>query len=204
MVDWRGVALRVAVAAGVSAGAGGAASAMELRLAGSTLVLSGSLGWGAHHDFKAMVDGLPKGAVRVVALDSGGGSVEAAQEIGRRVRKEGWATLVDARRGRCSSACTAIFAAGSSRHYLGADGIADGVVDPRNARGLGYHEGGSADSRQPHRYSGGATAHMIALYYEFGSREAASIVTKAPPNMMYVISGRTALEKRIATSLSPP
>jgi hypothetical protein len=92
------------------------AHALDLRLVGSTLHLSGPLNWGSHHGFKAFVDAQPKGALRVVALDSRGGSVESAQEIGRRVRKEGWSTLVDARRGRCSSACTAIFAAGTGRH----------------------------------------------------------------------------------------
>jgi hypothetical protein len=180
------------------------AQALDVRLVGSTLHLSGPLGWGSHHGFKAYVDSQPKGAIRVVALDSGGGSVESAQEIGRRVRKEGWSTFVDARKARCSSACTAVFAAGVRRHYVGAESIADGVVDPRASRGLGYHEGGSPQSLQPMRYSGGATAAMINLYYEFGSREAASLATKAPPNRMYIISGATALAKGIATSLGPP
>ena len=61
------------------------AQALEMRLVGSTLHLSGPLGWGSHHGFKAFVDSQPKGAIRVVALDSGGGSVESAQEIGRRL-----------------------------------------------------------------------------------------------------------------------
>ena len=180
------------------------AQALEMRLVGSTLHLSGPLGWGSHHGFKAFVDSQPKGAIQVVALDSGGGSVESAQEIGRRVRKEGWSTLVDARRGRCTSACTAIFAAGTGRYYVGAEGMLDGAVAPKETRGLGYHEGGSPDSRQPNQYNGNATAFMIALYYEFGSRQAASLATKAPPNMMYLVSGRTALNLGLATSLSPP
>ena len=75
------------------------AQALEMRLVGSTLHLSGPLGWGSHHGFKAFVDSQPKGAIRVVALDSGGGSVESAQEIGRRVRKEGWSTLVGCAQG---------------------------------------------------------------------------------------------------------
>jgi hypothetical protein len=87
---------------------------------------------------------------------------------------------------------------------VGAEGIRDGAVAPKETRGLGYHEGGSPHLLQPNRYSGNATAFMIALYYEFGSREAASLATKAPPNMMYLISGRSALDKGLATSLSPP
>lgn len=180
------------------------AAALDLRLAGSTLVLSGPLNWGSHHEFKSFVEALPAGTVRVVALNSGGGSVESAMEIGRRIRKEGWATFVDARKARCSSACTAVFAAGVGRHYVGAESIADGIVEPKANRGLGYHEGGSPQSLQPMQYSGGATGAMINLYYEFGSREAASLATKAPPNRLYIISGATALAKGIATSLSPP
>lgn len=182
----------------------GRAEALELRLSGSTLVLSSTLKWGAHHEFKTFVDAQPKGAIRTVALHSSGGSVESAQEIGRRIRNEGWATLVDARHASCASACTAIFAAGVRRHYVGTQGLVDGQVESKAARGLGYHEGGSPHSLQPLRYSGGATAAMINLYYEFGSREAASLATLAPPNRLYVISGATALAKGIATSLGPP
>ncbi len=197
---WLGRAALVAALAGAST----PSLALDLRLQGSTLHLSGSLSWGSHHEFKAFVDAQPKGAIRLLTLDSRGGSVESAMEIGRRVRKEGWATLVDARRGVCLSACTAVFAAGVRRHYVGAEGIADEAVPSGKSRGLGYHEGGSPDSRQPNKYNGNATAAMIALYYEFGSREAASLITKAPPNMMYLVSGRTALEKGIATSLAGP
>ncbi|WP_293855618.1 hypothetical protein [uncultured Alsobacter sp.] len=181
-----------------------AAHAVELKRSGASLLLQGPLNWGDHHVFKAFVDAQPPG-IRTVVLNSGGGSVEAAQEIGRRIRKEGWATLVDARRARCASACTAIFAAGTARHYVGADGIADGAVAPKAMRGgLAYHQGSSPQSLHANHYSGGASAYMVAVYYEFGSRGAASIIDLAAPNMLYAISGRTALEKGIATSLATP
>jgi hypothetical protein len=180
------------------------AQAIELKRSGAFLLLQGPLNWGDHHVFKAFVDAQPPG-IRTVVLNSGGGSVEAAQEIGRRIRKEGWATLVDARKMRCASACTAIFAAGLSRHYVGADGLADEAIGPKTRRGgLGYHQGSSPASLHANNYSGGASAYMVALYYEFGSRGAASVVDLAPPNMLYVLSGRTALEKGIATSLAMP
>ncbi|MHB2167502.1 hypothetical protein [Alsobacter sp. R-9] len=115
-----------------------------------------------------------------------------------------WATLVDARSSWCASACTAIFAAGVRRHYVGTQGLVDGTVEAKTARGLAYHEGGNPQSLQPLKYSGNATAAMIDLYYEFGSREAASLATLAMPNRLYVISGATALAKGIATGLGPP
>lgn len=180
------------------------ANAIELKRAGPLLLLQGPLNWGDHHVFKTFVDAQPPG-IRTVVLNSGGGSVEAAQEIGRKIRKEGWSTLVDARRMRCASACTAIFAAGTTRHYVGTDGLSDGAVGPKSMRGgLGYHQGSSPHSLHANNYSGGASAYMVAVYYEFGSRGAASIVDLAPPNMLYVISGRTALDKGIATSLAMP
>lgn len=188
----------------VAAASTGPAGAIELRRSGSVVMLQGPLKWGDHHVFKAFLDAQPPG-IRTVLLDSGGGSVEAAQEIGRRIRKEGWATLVDARRTRCTSACTAIFAAGTVRHYVGAEAIRDGAVAPKAARGgLGYHQGSSPGSMHANKYSGNASAHMVDLYYEFGSRGAASVIDLAPPNMLYFVSGRTALEKGLATSLSNP
>lgn len=194
----------IVVAATLCMGAVGPAHAVEFKRMGSVVVLNGPLNWGDHHVFKSFLEGQPPG-IKAILLNSGGGSVEAAEEIGRRIRKKGWATVVDAKRTRCASACTAIFSAGRDRYYIGTEGLAEGAVRPGSPRGgLGYHQGSSPQSRQANGYSGGASAHMVDLYFEFGTRGAASIVDLAPPNILYVISGRTALEKGIATSLVLP
>jgi hypothetical protein len=60
-----------------------------------------------------MTQGLPRGTV--ISLDSAGGAVEVAIEIGRWVRKRGYETMVRSGSQR-DSACPLIWFAGTQRH----------------------------------------------------------------------------------------
>ncbi len=143
-------------------------------------------------------------SINLISLNSGGGAIDPAIEMARYIRANGLTTLLDGSRAKCASACTLLFAAGTRRHYVNALSLADGVVGKSGFSGLGYHEGNSSLSRSKNRYSGQATARMIGMYYELGSSRAADLATKAPPEMLYRVSGSSALSLGLATSLERP
>ena len=180
------------------------AAALDIRVAGGQFVLSGRIIEGDQIRFREMLEDPRNAGIRVVRLNSGGGKISAAGEIGQLIRRRGMATLLDAGSGRCGSACTVIFAAGVSRHYVGGAGVADAVVPKNSYRGLAYHEGSNPLSTASNRYSGPATASLIGWYYEFGSSAAKDLATKAPPEKFYQISSQTALSLGIATSVNRP
>jgi hypothetical protein len=176
------------------------ATAMDLQGRGDIIFLGGSIKPGDAIQFAQFVKNAPKGSYHGVYLASGGGFVLEAVEIGRIIRQEGLATIVDAGHAVCASACTAIFASGTKRVYLNAMNIADGL--PKKAcAGLGFHNGSTANSLDANHYSGQASALMIDAFYEFGVPRAAELITKAQPNEIYQLSGQTALAIGIATSV---
>ena len=176
------------------------ASAMEIVAKGDIIFLGGAIRPGDSVQFAAFIKQAPKGAYHSVYLASGGGFITEAIDIGRIIRQEGLATIVDANKSLCASACTAIFASGIKRVYLNAMTIADGRP-MKNCVGLGFHDGSNASSRDPNHYSGMASALMIDAYYEFGVPNAAALLTKASPDKIFLLSGQTALALGIATSL---
>lgn len=178
----------------------GGAAALDIARNGATLHLSGRIVSGDDLRFR---DALAQGAPKLVTLDSRGGYIDAAYGIAREIRKLGAATMIDASRARCTSACTLIFAGGRARHYVNAERIADGL-QRGDAKGLGYHEGNAWAASGRREQSGRASAKMIGGYYEFGSSSAASFVTKAGFREMYFVSGATALSSGLATSLARP
>lgn len=180
------------------------AFSLEMRVSGREIVLSGGIINGDEHRFRDLIENPAHAGVRVVRLNSGGGKIAPAGEIGRMIRKRGMATLLDAASGRCGSACTVIFSSGSTRHYVNGERVTDQPVPKANYRGLAFHEGSSPLSTARNRYSGQATAELIGWYYEFGTSAAKDLATKAPPEGFYQISGPTALSLGIATSLSRP
>lgn len=180
------------------------ALAMDMRVSGREIILSGSIINGDEYRFRELVEDPRNSGIRVVRLNSGGGKINAAGEIGRTIRKRGMATLLDAGSNRCGSACTIIFSAGTSRHYVGGERVPDLAVPRANYRGLAFHEGSSPLSLARNRYSGAATAELIGWYYEFGTSAAKDLATKAPPEGFYQVSGPTALSLGIATSLQRP
>jgi hypothetical protein len=178
------------------------AAAVELTQKGALLVISGDIRNGDEFALRDLLASPAGRQVRLVALHSPGGRVAAAHEMARSIRKAGLVTLVDGARAVCSSACTALFAAGVRRHYVNAGAIADG--ESKIPRGLGFHEGNSLQRSGSKGYSGAGTAGMIAIYYEMGVSGAVGLVSKASYDRIYRVSGPTAMALGIATSLSPP
>lgn len=181
-----------------------AAQALDMKINGNTIMLSGAIRSGDEFAFKELIESPAGQKVRIVRVNSGGGFVYVAGEIARLIRKRGLATLLDARSGRCASACTLLFAGGVARHFANGQAIQDGIASLKEYRGLAFHEGSSALSVAANGHSGQATAHMVGFFYEFGVGSARNLITKAPPNRVYQISGPTALTMGIATSTSMP
>ncbi len=173
---------------------------MELVARGDTIYLGGAIKPGDSIEFANFIKHAPKGSYHNVYLASGGGFIVEAIEIGRVIREAGFATIVDASKSFCASACTAIFASGIKRIYLNSAAIADGIPKGGCA-GLGFHDGSNAASRDANHYSGEASALMINAYYEFGVPGAAQVISKSPPNNIFLLSGKTALALGIATAL---
>jgi len=176
------------------------ARAITLASKGGGVVVSGSIKPGDHLEFREFI---ASANPRFIELNSTGGNVNAAGEMGRMIRAKNLPTVVDASRSSCGSACTILFAAGTSRHYVGAEKIQDRVGDTKQ-RGLGYHEGNNflADGRRGQ--SGAATGRVIDFYYEFGSAKASTLITRADWKHFYYISTATALELGLATSAKRP
>jgi hypothetical protein len=178
------------------------ASALEFSLRGNAVQISGPVKLGDNARFEEFMRQPAAANARVFHLNSLGGTIGVALDIARFIRRRGGATVVDARNA-CESACTVIFAGGSSRHYINAGTLQDRLGGARG--GLGFHEGNNANADgRGRQYSGGATAAMINAYYEMGVGGAAQFATKAGHTGMYRVSGASALSSGIATSLSPP
>jgi hypothetical protein len=176
------------------------ALAITLQSKGGGVFLSGSIKAGDQFEFREFV---AQANPRFIDLDSKGGNIDAAGGIGDIIRGKNLPTVVDASRSTCGSACTIIFAAGTSRHYIGAEKIPDHLGNT-NEKGLGYHEGNNFLSTGKKGQSGAATGKVIEYYYKYGSSKAASIVTKGDWKHFYYISTATALESGLATSAKKP
>jgi hypothetical protein len=176
--------------------------ALQFSSRGNTIILSGSIKPGDQYEFRDFLAAHP--GVKYVELNSSGGSIESAGEIGRQIRAHNLSTIVDASYARCGSACTALFASGVQRYYAGAAGIKDRVGTAKTGRGLCYHEGNNFLANGRRGQSGSATAEMIKWFYEFGSGQASSIITKADWRHLYYISAETALSLGLATSTRRP
>lgn len=178
------------------------ANAMDIGQKGSAALLSGPIKDGDEFKLRDFLARPEAAAIRVIYLDSPGGRIYPAREMARQIREKGLATVVDASRARCESACTGLFVAGTRRLYINAGAIGDG--DARTKRGLGFHEGNVLHNTGRHGYSGAATSAMVNIYYEMGVPGAAALITKAEYNTMHHVSAQTALSLGIATALSGP
>lgn len=184
--------------AALSHGYCASADAAEMSINGSVLSIQGEIRPGDQYRFKDLLAGAAPSSVAYVDLVSGGGSIEAAAEIGRQIRAAGLTTVVDGSKERCASSCGLIFLSGARRIYLNA-GAASGVTGLQGFHGLGFHQGSDAIT---HNYSADGTAQQIAVCHEFGSPQAAALVAKASPVEIYGLSGETALAMGIATALT--
>lgn len=99
------------LAAGLAVGAS-PSHAMEFKLVGSTLIMSGPV---EGSDLARFKDQLATGAVKLIVLhESPGGDLWNGLQIGERVRDEGLPTAVS---GKCQSACGLIFLGGVRRTF---------------------------------------------------------------------------------------
>lgn len=111
---------------------------------GGTLSLTGTIDPGAAERFAAEIAARGE-YVRVVLLDSPGGSVDDALAIGRLVREKGLSTEV-ASGGLCASSCPVIFAGGAERlagrqaaigvHQVYAAALGGGAADALSVAGV--------------------------------------------------------------------
>jgi hypothetical protein len=187
--------------AGLSAAASTAA-AMHLTESNGQATLSGSIEPGDGERFKAFLAQPRSVPLRVLWLASGGGQITASIEIARLVRQARLATAVRATRSTCDSGCTFIFVAGARRHYVGGDGVMEGLS---GFSGLGFHSSSiRGDAARMTTRSEQGNQRMLAFYREMGVPAAADLAQRAPFNGMYRISGQTALRMKIATSLQEP
>jgi hypothetical protein len=178
------------------------ASALEFSLRGNAVSISGPVKLGDNARFEEFMAQPGAANARVFYLNSTGGSIGVALDIARIIRRRGGATVADGR-STCESACTIIFAGGTSRHYINAGSLPDRLGGARG--GLGYHEGNNANSDgRGVQYSGRASQSMNNAYYELGASGAGQFMVKAGFRQMYRLSGATALSSGLATSLSPP
>ena len=179
--------------------------ALEIGIKGDTVFLTGLVVAGDQYNFKEVISDPVNSNIKIVKLNSQGGKTFVSIEIGRMIRDRSLITFVDAKSDNCASACTILFSSGVRRHYINAEFIKDGVYDKKMLKtGLGYHEAHSTLSLQSNHYSGQGTAEEIAAFYEFGSKNAVNLVTLAPPEKLYKISAKTAIELGLATSLLSP
>jgi hypothetical protein len=180
----------------------GEASALDFSQSGGVGRISGPVKAGDGAKFEEFLAQPGASSIRVFYLNSPGGSTGNAMDIARRIRRMGAATVVDGRQS-CESACTILFAGGVKRHYINAGNLQDRLGGARG--GLGFHEANNANADgRGSRQDGRGTAFIINAYYELGMSGAAQFATKAGFREMYRISGQTALQNGIATSLSPP
>lgn len=177
------------------------AMAADIVQRGQVATISGRIDNGDQFVLRDLLASPQGKQIRVIYLNSPGGSIFPMKEMARSIRNGGISTVVDGSTSICSSACTGLFVAGVSRHYINSGSIADGQ---QKARGLGFHEGNTLGRTGQRDYSGGATAEMINIYYEMGVSSASGFATKAGFNGMYYISGQTAIATGVATSLSRP
>jgi hypothetical protein len=173
------------------------AEACEMSVSGSMLTISGEIRQGDEFRFRDFLKEL--GTVRVVSLNSGGGDIISAGEIGRQVRAAQLTTVVDAARQVCASSCTIIFAGGLRRIYLHAERVG-GLARHAGFKGLGFHQGSEPGMFGHMVYSGSGTSAMIALYNELGVPNAAHLVDSSSPETIYGLSASRALALGIATN----
>jgi len=178
---------------------GAAAHAADFTVKDGILLLTGAIENDEWNRFRDTLDHTAPGEVKLVVLSSPGGSINSAGEMGRIIRAHRLATLVDGTHGICLSACTIVFAGGVQRIYLNPPGDG-GVAASHNIRGLGFHQGHTGTFVDS--YSVGGPSMMVKFFFnEFGVPGAADLVDMAPPDKIYMLSGREALARGIATRL---
>lgn len=110
------------------------AEAMEFRVAGNELHLSGRVTGDELGMLRDVEAAYPGRIDTVVFRDSPGGDAWSGFRVGERIRDHGWRTVVI---GACVSACTLMFLGGRTRHF--------GVAARPGRMLLGFHGPSSAN-----------------------------------------------------------
>lgn len=190
----------IALAVAVSAAASPVAQAAWLSADGPVATLRGAIEMGDADAFKTLLRAHP--GIRLLRLDSLGGSVQGAIALGEVVRGARLTTVVDAARDICDSACTMIFAAGVRRHFLNADATQEGFT---GHSGLGYHRSYDRGTRvEPSKLSARGERLMHDYYRRMGAAAATTLALRGSISTLWRPNGQTALRLGLATSLAPP
>jgi hypothetical protein len=101
----------------------GSPHAMDFKLIGSTLVMSGPV---IGDDLARLKDQLATKAVKLIVLhESAGGDLWNGLHVGERIREEGLPTAVS---GKCESACGLIFLGGVQRSFSDGRSLAKSMI----------------------------------------------------------------------------
>jgi hypothetical protein len=177
------------------------AFALQFSSRGDVVFLSGPIETGDEYRFRSFLLSHPQ--AKYAELNSTGGKIRAAGEIGRQIRAGHLTTVINATRAKCLSACTIIFASGVQRFYVGAESLHDSLVPVKEGYGLGYHQGSTTLPGGMKVPSARATDDMLSYLYAFGAWRARSLVMRADTKHYYCISSETAMSKGLATSAGP-
>ena len=101
--------------------------AMEIIKKGDAALLQGGIKSGDEIKFKEFINDPTNSNIKIIKLNSSGGFVIPARDIGRLIRSKNLSTFVDGKTDNCASACTVIFGSGIKRHYVNGNSIKDGV-----------------------------------------------------------------------------
>jgi hypothetical protein len=165
---------------------------------GGTLEVTGTIDMGSAERFKAEVENFRE-YIKVVVLDSPGGSVNDALEIGKAIRDSGFTTSV-APGALCASSCPLIFAGGTER--LATDKSAIGVHQiyanveaaslPAGLRAAGE---AMSDAQK-------TTAAITRYLTESGVDPALWLhALETPPDRLYYLTAAELTEYKLATAL---
>lgn len=178
------------------------ASALSFSDQGTEAWVAGRFEAGDEARFRAFLDQPRAAPLRVVYLNSPGGSLTAGLAIGRAIRRAGLATAVLADQHVCDSACTLAFAGGVRRHNVNGATVFEGMT---GMMGLGFHPAHRrGTSVTPSMKAEEGTSWIRAFYAEMGMPRAAEFMDRAAFNTLFRPSGRATLETRVATSLDTP
>jgi hypothetical protein len=191
---------------------GSARADVDITVRGSAAFFhSNRLVAGDEDTFAQFLHSSDSGPVKIIYLDSLGGSPPVAMAIGRLIRERGLDTAFHVGHGRCVSACTNVFLGGVHRYYIGGKDVADGIA---THVGLGFHpsHGGEAiEDRVIAYFSEMGVPRAADLRYKVYPREL--VLTDTPGTnergdpkqyKMFFVSGNRALKDGVATSLVEP
>ena len=140
--------------------------------------------------------------LRIIYLDSRGGSTQVALRMARMIHEQGLDTAFHVGRAHCASECTTLFAAGNHRYYIGGAHVRDGIG---TRYGLGFHPssgGQMAEDRVNEFYEQAGIPGAAQLRYRLYPR--GTVNPEMGRREMFFASGRAAIAAGVATSLSEP